>query len=105
MKGYYRFGDLPEGGKSAIWFRGEEIIGYEDGVSVYECYQNEDGILVPVIPMPITEIALDDYYHHLMYFTGRRYFVQGERVGTGTNGEPLIKPFNAIEIKDGKINV
>lgn len=97
MKGYYRFGDLPKDNKSAIW-KGEEVIGYEEGVSVYECHMNENGVLVPVIPFPITEQSLNDYYYHLRYFRGRRYLVHGERIGTGCNGEPLINPVTAIEI-------
>lgn len=98
MEYYYRFGDIPKDGKSAIW-KGEKVVGYENGVSVYECHKNEEGFFVPVIPFPLTENGINDYYYHLQHFRGRRYIVHGERIGTGSNGEPIIKVITAIEIK------
>lgn len=102
MNGYYRFGEIPKEGKSAIW-KGEEVIGYEEGVSVYECHINEDGFLVPVLPFPLTEKTLDDFFYFLCYFRGRRYYVHGERIGTGSSGEPLIVPQVVEEIINGKL--
>lgn len=102
IKQYYRFGDIPKDNKSSIW-SGNKVIGYEEGVSVYECHINEEGILVPVIPFPVTEYALNDYMYHLQYFRGRRYLVTGIRIGTGSNGEPLIIPETCVEIVDNKI--
>lgn len=88
---FYRFGKIPKNEKSCIW-RGDEEIGEEPGVSVYEAHKNINGTYSPVIPFPIKEKTLNDFIYHIGYFTGNKYLVTGELLNeTGTDGEPLIK--------------
>lgn len=46
---FYRFGEIPKNEKSCIW-KGEEKIGEELRVSVYEAHKNINGIYSPVLP-------------------------------------------------------
>lgn len=101
MKEFIRFGELPKDGKSTI-FKGNEPIGKESGVSVYEVYRNDNGYYVPVLPYPMTEHTLDDYVYHLNYFRGRVYLVHGDIVGYGSNNEPLVDIKTMIEIQNFK---
>ncbi len=39
---FYRFGEIPKNEKSGIW-KGEEKVGEEFGVSVYEAHKNING--------------------------------------------------------------
>ena len=88
---FYRFGEIPKNEKSCIW-RGEEEIGEEPGVSVYEAHKNINGTYSPVLPFPTNEKAFNDFIEHIAYFTGNKYLVIGDLLDeTGTNGEPLIK--------------
>lgn len=88
---YIRFGEIPANEKSAIW-KGEECVGYENGVSVYEAHIDVEGNFIPVIPCPLLPTTLDDYVYHLKYFRGRKYLVTGDLLGNiGSNGEPLIE--------------
>ena len=88
---FYRFGEIPKNEKSCIW-RGEEKIGEEPGVSVYEAHKNINGTYSPVLPFPTNEMAFNDFIEHIAYFTGNKYLVTGDLLDeTGTNGEPLIK--------------
>ena len=88
---FYRFGEIPKNGKSCIW-RGEEKIGEELGVSVYEAHKNINETYSPVLPFPTNEMAFSDFIHHVAYFNGNKYLVTGDLLDeTGTNGEPLIK--------------
>lgn len=84
-------GEIPKNEKSCIW-RGEEKIGEEPGVSVYEAHKNINGTYSPVLPFPTNEMAFNDFIGHIAYFTGNKYLVTGDLLDeTGTNGEPLIK--------------
>lgn len=88
---FYRFDEIPKNEKSCIW-RGEEKIGKENGVSVYEAHKNINGTYSPVLPFPTNEMAFNDFIEHIAYFTGNKYLVTGDLLDeTGTNGEPLIK--------------
>ena len=88
---FYRFGEIPKNEKSYIW-RGEEKIGEEKGVSVYEAHKNINGTYSPVLSFPTNEMAFNDFIEHIAYFTGNKYLVTGDLLDeTGTNGEPLIK--------------
>lgn len=77
---YIRFGDLPKGGKSRNWASGE----YERGVSVYRArYSVNTGTYQPFGALPGAEIA------HLMQGS-KILLVTGDKVGTGSDGEPLL---------------
>jgi len=98
---FYRFGELPEDGISLIW-KGNECIGREIGVSVYEAHLNRNGRYVPVIPNPMTEHTFDDYVYHINYFRGKHYLVTGDVIGIGSNGEPLLKNVKIVsQLRDG----
>lgn len=88
---FYRFGEIPKNEKSSIW-KGEEKVGEELGVSVYEAHRNINGTYSPVLPFPISEKALNSFIINVAYFTGNKYLVTGDLLDeTGTDGEPLIK--------------
>ena len=94
---FYRFGEIPKNEKSGIW-KGEEKVGKEFGVSVYEAHKNINGTYSPVIPFPTNENAFNDFIHHIEYFTGNKYLVTGDLLEeTGTDGEPLIKNVKILE--------
>ena len=89
---FYRFGEIPKNEKSCIFWRGEEKIGEEPGVSVYEAHKNINGTYSPVLPFPTNEMAFNDFIYNVKYFTGNKYLVTGDLLDeTGTDGEPLIK--------------
>lgn len=80
--------------KEPVWIesRGDEVIGKEKGVSVYEAHKNINGTYSPVLPFPTSEIALNSFIINVAYFTGNKYLVTGDLLDeTGTDGEPLIK--------------
>lgn len=88
---FYRFGEIPKNEKSCIW-KGEEKIGEELGVSVYEAHKNINGLYSPVLPMPTNTSALDTFLHLIRYYSGKKYLVKGDVLPfVGTDGEPLIK--------------
>lgn len=88
---FYRFGEIPKNEKSYIW-KGNEKVGEEIGISVYEAHKNINGTYSPVLPFPTNEKAFNDFIYHIEYFTGNKYLVTGDLLDkTGTNGEPLIK--------------
>lgn len=90
MTKYLRFGEIPENGKSKIW-RGEECIGEEEGVSVYEIkYDKEKNIFSVCLPFPFHRDTLDTLCVLTKYDNRPCYTVTGEYVGKGTDGEPLI---------------
>ena len=77
---YIRFGALPKGGKSRNWASGE----YERGVSVYRArYNVNTGTYQPFGALPGAEIA------HLLRGS-QILLVTGDKVGTGSDGEPLL---------------
>lgn len=87
---FYRFGEIPINERSSIW-KGEEEIGKEKGVSVYEAHKNLNGLYTPVLPTPTNEDAFSDFMYHIKYFKGKRYLVSGDLLPSlGNNGEPLI---------------
>ncbi len=77
---YIRFGDLPKGGKSRNWASGK----YENGVSVYRArYNVNTGTYQTFGALPGAEIA------HLLRGS-KILLVTGDKVGTGSDGEPLL---------------
>lgn len=88
---FYRFGEIPINEKSGIW-KGEENVGEELGVSVYEAHKNLNGLYSPVLPMPATINTLDTFLHLIRYYSGKKYLVTGDVLPfVGMDGEPLIK--------------
>lgn len=88
---FYRFGEIPKNEKSCIW-KGDEKIGEEPGVSVYEAHKNINGTYSPILPFPTNEKAFNDFIYYIRHFTGNKYLVTGDLLDeTGTDGEPLIK--------------
>lgn len=77
---YIRFGDLPDGGQSTDHSSGSK----EAGISVYEAVEDDEQ---------------EDTYHPagqqvlavLLMLNRDVYLLSGERVGTGADGEPLIR--------------
>lgn len=98
---YIRFGEIPKDERSSIHYRGM-YCGKEEGVSVYDCafIHGEYHIIVPC---PITMGGLDTLTGFLFYNKDKPvYFVEGEQVGTGHDGEPLIHNVKIIaDITDG----
>lgn len=68
---FYRFGEIPINEKSSIW-KGEEKVGEELGVSVYEAHKNLNGLYSPVLPMPATINTLDTFLHLIRYYSGKK---------------------------------
>jgi hypothetical protein len=80
---YIRFGDTPEGEQSYD-SRNDKL---EDGVSVYDAYKNDDDVWMPTGNMIQTVLVLA---------TRDTYLVTGDKVGTGADGEPLLKNVKAV---------
>jgi hypothetical protein len=80
---YIRFGDLPDDGQSTDHSTGRKHCG----VSVFGC-EEEDGVYHPT-GQSVMEV--------LLLLPRGASLVSGERVGTGADGEPLIRD---IEIED-----
>ncbi|RLC45238.1 MAG: hypothetical protein DRH57_08380 [Candidatus Cloacimonadota bacterium] len=91
---YVRFGMIPENGKSYNSL--DEF--YEEGVSVYEAL-HRDGQFQLLLPMiDETSIAtLGNCYNTAQCLSGQIYhysrlnLVEGEYIGNGSDGEPLLK--------------
>ena len=104
-KFYIRIGDIPSEEKSSV-YRGEVVVGYEDGVSVYDCVET-DGLYRIVMPFPLKEGQGMTYECLIQEITQCRYeienprnvyLVSGIEVGKGNDNEPLIK--NVKILKD-----
>lgn len=96
---YIRFGEIPMDERSTE-HRGSgdgvEPTKKLDGVSVYDCF-NSNGNPQIVIPTPINEHTLDTLWGLLNYSDRPVYLVSGDKVGAGSDGEPLIKNIKIIE--------
>lgn len=93
---YLRFGKIPEDEKSSIHYRGY-YCGKEEGVSVYHCaiINHKPHIILPI---PYSEGAMDTLYGLLFYDKDKPvYIVTGKRIGTGHDGEPLIRDVKIIK--------
>ena len=78
------------GSHTELFWKGNEKVGEEPGVSVYEAHKNINGTYSPVLPFPTNEMAFNDFIYNVKYFTGNKYLVTGDLLD-GTDGEPLIK--------------
>lgn len=103
-KFYIRIGDIPNEEKSSI-YRGDVVVGYEDGVSVYNCVET-DGLYRIVMPFPLKEGQGMTYECLIQEITQCRYeienprnvyLVSGIEVGKGHDNEPLIKDVKILK--------
>jgi hypothetical protein len=93
---YVRFGDIPEDERS--WNSTDEC--YEDGVSVYDAEvasvpsdSDAHAMFVPVGPKTL---------QILMLAQRDTYLVTGDRVGTGVDGEPVLRNVEIVaELRRG----
>lgn len=85
---YIRAGDLPKSGKSKN-FSTEKL---EKGISVYEAVVYK-GDIIPILPRydKINLVDID------ILFDRPIYIVKGEKVGTGSIGEPVLKNVKLLE--------
>lgn len=104
MKHYIRFGNIPKNEKSSI-FNGQEKIGEEAGVSVFDTVliNNEWRIVLPYNLKP--EVGFDLYNLINAKFETcykvdnplKVFLVSGDEVGSGSDGEPVIKNVKIIK--------
>lgn len=110
-KFYIRIGDIPSEEKSAV-YKGDVVIGYEDGVSVYDCVET-DGLYRIVMPFPLKEGQGMTYECLIQEITQCRYkienprnvyLVSGMEVGKGNDNEPLIKEVKILKDLTSQFN-
>ena len=103
MEKYIRIGEIPENGKSGIYDRAQgAYTKSEEGVSVYDAAFIR-GKWHIVMPNPCTETTVDTIHGKLLHQCNKIfdhaevYLVDGELIGFGSDGEPLLKNANIIE--------
>lgn len=110
-KFYIRIGDIPSEENSAV-YRGDIVVGYEDGVSVYDCVEI-DGLYRIIMPFPLKEGQGMTYESLIQEITQCRYkienprniyLVSGIEVGKGHDNEPLIKEVKILKDLTGQFN-
>jgi hypothetical protein len=110
-KFYIRIGEIPSDEKSAV-HRGDAVVSYEDGVSVYDCV-GADGLYRIVMPLPLKEGQGMTYECMIQEITQCRYeiekprsvyLVSGTEVGKGHDNEPLIKDVKILEDLTAQFN-
>lgn len=103
-KKYIRVGDIPNDECSSI-HRGDVIIGYEIGVSVYNAIEI-DGRWRILMPFPFKEGQGNTYESLIQEVTQCRYKIEnprkvylviGDEVGIGSDNEPLLKNVKILE--------
>lgn len=87
--GYVRYGTMPKCGYS-INHRDNER---EAGVSVFEAEFAADGSFRPILPTHVLEMS------YVTVMDRQAYRVYGEVVGTGADGEPVLKVNKTRKIK------
>ena len=89
---YVRFGlTIPRNEESKI-HHGEVFVGYEKGVSVYEAIQRGEKIQIIFPKLSYSAcVSLSGCLDH------DAMIVTGDVVGTGSDGEPLLKNVNIIK--------
>lgn len=86
-RGYIRFGGIPEGGKS----RNHRDSTFEAGVSCFDAEIAPDGSYRLLLP-PVLEVS------YLTVADRPVYRLYGDRVGTGADGEPLLRVDRAVKL-------
>lgn len=100
---YIRFGEIPKDGKSKIHL-GDEIVGEEAGLSVYEAIW-DDGYYYPKLPDNPNSSTILDYFEFLMYSNTKVYLVIGDRMRiNGHDNEPLLENVKVIKEITGYYN-
>lgn len=92
MQRFIRIGEIPEGEKSNI-YRGDEKIGEEEGVCVYRAIKVDRKWNI-IFPSPLRErkiFTLLQLKCMLERGDTKAYLCGGDVVGTGSDGEPLIR--------------
>ena len=89
---YIRFGAIPEGGRSYD-NRNDQ---WEDGVSVYACERAETDEDAPEDVGEAYYLAGTMLQTVFALLTRDTYLVTGEQVGTGADGEPVLKNVEAV---------
>lgn len=92
---YIRFGEIPENEKSGI-YRGEEKVGEEIGVAVYNAIHDNAGNLCVCVSFPLTRTTMDTFIHLLYYSNRPCYLVEGLEVGRSCDNQPLIRDVKII---------
>lgn len=100
---FLRIGEIPPTGKSRIRLRGD-VIGKENGVSVWEAvYYN--GRYRVLLPNPANENTVDDL-HQMLSLPHRPtpvYEVNGDVIGVGSDGEPILSNVRIVKKLSNKI--
>lgn len=103
-KYYIRIGEIPQNETSSI-YRGDNIIGKENGVSVYNCVEINNKYHI-VMPIPLKEGQGSTYEIFIQTITQCRfkidnpskvYLVTGDEVGVGNDNEPTLKNIKIIK--------
>lgn len=104
MRYYIRVGEVPEN-ETSKKYRGDTVIGEEEGVSVYNAVKIKDKWHI-VMPTPFKEGQGYTYECLIQNVTECRYkidqpqkvyLVTGCEVGIGSDNEPLIKNIRVIQ--------
>ena len=99
MERFVRIGDIPLNEMSGV-YRGETLIGHENGVSVYRAMKVDKHWHI-IMPSPLRETTILTLLQmKCMLETGERkaFLCEGNIVGEGHDGEPLLK--NVKILKD-----
>lgn len=102
---YLRFGELPRGNRSRVWWTGEKGRGrgtlrdtlagpkrFEPGVACYAARQEADNLYTVHADTPDLQAMWKALRHE-----GRRAFhIAGEEAGDGTDGEPTLRDARVI---------
>lgn len=96
---YIRIGEIPPAGKSRI-HRGDILEGEEKGVSVWEAVELNNKYRI-LIPNPCNANAMGDLDSDFLrshYYISRPVFeVEGDVIGRGSDGEPLLTKIRNIK--------
>lgn len=93
---FIRFGEIPENERSGIYV-GEDLVSYEDGVSVFPAFYDSDKNVCIGITIPVTKTSLYTLQSLVEYESRPCYLVSGDVIGRGADNEPLIKNVKIIE--------
>lgn len=93
---YIRFGEIPADERSKIYCGGYDVIGVEEGVSVYPAFKDINGNYAIGLTLPVTANALRTQQMLIEYDNRKCYLVKGNYVGKGSDGEPLIRDVEII---------
>ena len=93
---FIRFGKIPTDGLSTIHYRGYDL-GKEIGLSVYNCAFINDKYHI-ILPVPCSSGTIHSLEGFILYNNHKKvYLVDGDIVGYGTDGEPLIANVKIVD--------